>query len=148
MSELRQHQRGDSRMLSHLGLDDMSEDVYRRLVSTGPSRRDALAASLGCSMDELETAFGRLTELGLVTPTPAGEGLVTPTPPDVALGAIITRQRHELVQAEQAMLRLADDFHVHRHTQPRQQNVEIVRGAAAIGQRLGQIQGGARSDVR
>jgi hypothetical protein len=65
----------------------------------------------------------------------------------VALGALLTRQRHELEQAELTAALLAEEYRAAAAEPSVHDLVEVVTGAAAVSQRFLQIQLGATDEV-
>ncbi|MYU68145.1 helix-turn-helix transcriptional regulator, partial [Streptomyces sp. SID69] len=68
-------------------------------------------------------------------------------PPAVALGALLTRQRHELERAELAAALLAREYRAAAAEPAVHDLVEVVTGASAVAQRFLQLQLGAAEEV-
>lgn len=65
----------------------------------------------------------------------------------VALGALLTQQRHELEQAELAAALLAEEYRADATEPAVHDLVEVVTGASAVAHRFHQLQLGATSEV-
>jgi sugar-specific transcriptional regulator TrmB len=89
----------------------------------------------------------RLEDHGLVARSSARPGRWVAAPPAVALAALLTRQRHELEQAELAAAVLAAEFRAEATEPAVHDLVEVVTGANAVAQRFLQLQFGAESEV-
>ena len=134
-------------MLGAIGLDEMQEAAYRALVGLGAAEAADLAQRLGLPEEDTGRTLRRLEGHGLVAQSSAHPGRWVAAPPGVALSALLTRQRHELEQAELTAAVLAAEFRAEA-TQPAVHDlVEVVTGAQAVAQRFLQLQFGAESEV-
>ncbi|MFC8567102.1 helix-turn-helix domain-containing protein [Streptomyces sp. NPDC057245] len=134
-------------MLGALGLEDTHEAAYRALVSVGAADVADLARRLARGERDTEGALRRLEQHGLAARSPARPGRWVAAPPGVALGALLTRQRHELEQAELAAALLAEEYRAAAAEPPVHDLVEVVTGAAAVDQRVLQLRLGASDEV-
>jgi sugar-specific transcriptional regulator TrmB len=89
--------------LEILGLDGLSESVYRALLGNPDSDLDALALTLDVPGSEVREALDRLIELSLVTERSPGRRYV-PISPDVALDALLSLEQAELSRRERQLL--------------------------------------------
>lgn len=89
--------------LEILGLDGLSESVYRALLSDPDSELAAVADRLGVEEQDVRDALGRLAELSLVTERVPGRVSV-PVNPDVALDALLSLEQAELSRRERQLL--------------------------------------------
>jgi sugar-specific transcriptional regulator TrmB len=89
--------------LEILGLDGLSESVYRAMLTNPDADLDALAVSLGVPTTEVREALDRLVELALVTERSPGRVYV-PINPDVALDALLSLEQAELSRRERQLL--------------------------------------------
>jgi sugar-specific transcriptional regulator TrmB len=89
--------------LEILGLNGLSESVYRAMLTNPDADLDALAVSLGVPSTEVRQALGRLLELSLVTERSPGRVYV-PINPDVALDALLSLEQAELSRRERQLL--------------------------------------------
>ncbi|MFG2474683.1 winged helix-turn-helix transcriptional regulator [Streptomyces fagopyri] len=134
-------------MLGAIGLDETHESAYRALVSVGAADVPDLARRLTLGEYDTERALRRLERHGLAAQSSARPGRWVAAPPGVALGALLTQQRHELDKAELAAALLAEEYRA-RATEPAVHDlVEVVIGAAAVTQRFLQLQLGASEEV-
>ncbi|MFD9290436.1 helix-turn-helix domain-containing protein [Streptomyces sp. NPDC060030] len=134
-------------MLSAIGLDDRQEAAYRALVTTGAAELSDLARRLALPEAETERALRRLEQRGLVAPSSSRADRWVAAPPGIALGALLTQQRHELEQAELASALLAEDYRAQAAEPTVHDLVEVVTGAGAVAHRFHQLQLGATTEV-
>jgi sugar-specific transcriptional regulator TrmB len=134
-------------MLAAIGLDEAHESAYRALVAVGAADVPDLARRLALGEYDTERALRRLERHGLAAQSSARPGRWVAAPPGVALGALLTQQRHELEKAELAAALLAEEYRA-AATEPAVHDlVEVVIGAAAVTQRFLQLQLGATEEV-
>lgn len=134
-------------VLGALGLEDTHEAAYRALVSVGAADVPDLARRLARGERDTEGALRRLEQHGLAARSPARPGRWVAAPPGVALGALLTRQRHELEKAELAAELLAEEYRAAAAEPAVHDLVEVVTGGAAVAQRFLQLQLGAHDEV-
>ena len=134
-------------MLAVIGLDETHESTYRALVSVGAADVPDLARRLTLGENATERALRRLERHGLAAQSTARPGRWVAAPPGVALGALLTQQRHELERAELAATLLAEEYRAAAAEPAVHDLVEVVIGAAAITQRFLQLQLGATEEV-
>ena len=134
-------------MLGAIGLDERHESAYRALVSVGAADVPDLARRLALGEQDTERTLRRLERHGLAAQSSGRPGRWVAAPPGVALGALLTRQRHELEQAELTAALLAEEYRAAAAEPSVHDLVEVVTGAAAVSQRFLQIQLGATKEV-
>ncbi|WP_267242176.1 helix-turn-helix domain-containing protein [Streptomyces sp. PR69] len=137
-------------MLGAIGLDARQESAYRALVALGAAEAADLAHRLALPEPDTERALRQLERRGLVARSSACAGRWVAAPPGVALGALLTRQRHELEQAELAAAVLAEEYRAEAAGGAESgvhDLVEVVTGASAVAHRLLQLQLGADEEV-
>ncbi|GAA3144767.1 LuxR family transcriptional regulator [Streptomyces rameus] len=134
-------------MLAALGLDETHEAAYRALVSVGAADVADLARRLTLAERDTERALRRLERQGLAAQSSARPGRWVAAPPGVALGALLTQQRHELEKAELAAALLAEEYRAVAAEPAVHDLVEVVTGATAVAQRFLQLQLGAAEEV-
>ncbi|MFF0459064.1 helix-turn-helix domain-containing protein [Streptomyces mexicanus] len=134
-------------MLAAIGLDERHESAYRALVSVGAAEVPDLARRLMLGERETERALRRLERQGLAAQSSARPGRWVAAPPGVALGALLTQQRHELEKAELAAALLAEEYRAAAAQPAVHDLVEVVTGASAVAQRFLQLQLGAAEEV-
>ncbi|WP_026178984.1 helix-turn-helix transcriptional regulator [Streptomyces hokutonensis] len=134
-------------MLGAIGLDEAHESAYRALVSVGAADVPDLARRLTIGEYDTERALRRLELHGLAAQSTARPGRWVAAPPGVALGALLTQQRHELEKAELAAALLAEEYRAAAAETAAHDLVEVVTGAAAVTRRFLQLQLGASDEV-
>ncbi|MFG2606081.1 helix-turn-helix domain-containing protein [Streptomyces sp. NPDC048514] len=134
-------------MLAAIGLDETHEAAYRALVSVGAAEVADLARRLALAEQDTERALRRLERQGLAAQSSARPGRWVAAPPGVALGALLTQQRHELEKAELATALLAEEYRAAAAEPAVHDLVEVVTGAPAVAQRFLQLQLGATEEV-
>ncbi|MEU6372014.1 helix-turn-helix transcriptional regulator [Streptomyces sp. NPDC046909] len=134
-------------MLGVLGLDERHESAYRALVSVGAADVPDLARRLLLGERDTERALRLLERHGLAAQSSARPGRWVAAPPGVALGALLTQQRHELEKAELAAALLAEEYRASAGEPAVHDLVEVVSGAGAVAQRFLQLQLGATEEV-
>ncbi|MFJ3336432.1 helix-turn-helix domain-containing protein [Streptomyces sp. NPDC086766] len=134
-------------MLAAIGLDETHESAYRALVSMGAAEVPDLARRLMLGEHDTERALRRLERHGLAAQSSARPGRWVAAPPGVALGALLTQQRHELEKAELAAALLAEEYRAGAAEPAVHDLVEVVTGASAVAQRFLQLQLGATEEV-
>ena len=134
-------------MLGAIGLDEAHESAYRALVSVGAADVPDLARRLTIGEYDTERALRRLELHGLAAQSTARPGRWVAAPPGVALGALLTQQRHELEKAELAAALLAEEYRAAAAETAVHDLVEVVSGASAVTRRFLQLQLGASDEV-
>ncbi|MEX0168434.1 helix-turn-helix domain-containing protein [Streptomyces sp. LMG1-1-1.1] len=134
-------------MLGAIGLDERQESAYRALVALGAAEVTDLAHRLALPEQDTERALRRLESQGLAAQSSARTGRWVAAPPGVALGALLTQQRHELEQAELAAALLAEEYRAEAEGIAVHDLVEVVTGASAVTHRFLQLQLGATEEV-
>ncbi|MFI2779511.1 helix-turn-helix domain-containing protein [Streptomyces sp. ALB3] len=134
-------------MLSAIGLDERQEAAYRALVAAGAAQLSDLARRLSLPEADTERALRRLEQQGLVAQSSSRADRWVAAPPGVALGALLTQQRHELEQAELASAVLAEEYRAEAAEPAVHDLVEVVTGASAVAHRFHQLQLGATTEV-
>ncbi len=134
-------------LLNAIGLDEGQESAYRALVALGAAEVPDLAHRLALPVPQTERALRHLERHGLAAQSSARPGRWVAAPPGVALGALLTRQRHELEQAELAAALLAEEYRAEAPDPAVHDLVEVVTGASAVARRFHQMQLGAAEEV-
>ncbi|MEV8528944.1 helix-turn-helix domain-containing protein [Streptomyces sp. NPDC052000] len=134
-------------MLGAIGLDETRESAYRALVAVGAADVADLAHRLSLPESETERALRGLERQGLAARSSARGGRWVAAPPRVALGALLTQQRHELEQAELAAALLAEEYRAEAAEPAVHDLVEVVTGASAVAHRFHQLRLGATDEV-
>jgi DNA-binding CsgD family transcriptional regulator len=89
--------------LEILGLDGLSESVYRALLADPDADLVVLADRLSVDVAEVRRAMARLIELSLVRRRPGGR-LFVPGNPEVTLDAMLSLEQAELSRRERQLL--------------------------------------------
>ncbi|MFF2652250.1 helix-turn-helix domain-containing protein [Streptomyces sp. NPDC058045] len=134
-------------MLGAIGLNEVEESVYRALVSVGAADIPDLARRLTLGEYDTERTLRGLERHGLAAQSSARPGRWVAAPPGVALGALLTQQRHDLKRAELAVALLTEDYRAQAAEPAVHDLVEVVTGTAAVAQRFDQLQLGASDEV-
>ncbi|MEU9606554.1 helix-turn-helix domain-containing protein [Streptomyces sp. NPDC048057] len=134
-------------MLEAIGLDERQESAYRALVALGAAEVSDLAHRLALPRTDTERTLRHLERQGLAAQSTARLGRWVAAPPAVALGALLTRQREELEQAERAAAHLAEAYRAEAAEPAVHDLVEIVTGVGAVAQRFRQLGLGAVAEV-
>lgn len=134
-------------LLGAIGLDEGQESAYRALVALGAAEVPDLAHRLALPVPQTERALRHLERHGLAAQSSARPGRWVAAPPGVALGALLTQQRHELEQAELAAVLLAEEYRAEAAEPAVHDLVEVVTGASAVAHRFVQLQLGAVEEV-
>ncbi|MFD5426662.1 helix-turn-helix domain-containing protein [Streptomyces sp. NPDC127084] len=134
-------------MLGAIGIDARQESAYRALVALGAAEVTDLAHRLALPEGDTESTLRRLERQGLAAQSSAGAGRWVAAPPAAALGALLTRQRQELEQAELAATLLAKAYRTEAAEPAVHDLIEVVTGASAVAHRFRQLQSGAATEV-
>lgn len=134
-------------MLGAIGLDDTQEAAYRSLVRLGAADAADLAHRLAIGETAAAAALRHLEQQGLAARPHTHAERWVPAPPDVALGALLTRQRQVLDEVEQAAAQLAETYRSEAPEPALHDLVEVVTGASAVSHRFLQLQMGAVDEL-
>lgn len=133
-------------LLGAIGLDEGQESAYRALVTLGAAEVSDLAHRLTLPVPQTERALRGLERHGLAARSSARPGRWVAAPPGVALGALLTRRRQGLEQAEEAAALLAREYRAEEAEPAVHDLVEVVEGASAVAHRFHQLRLGARKE--
>jgi DNA-binding CsgD family transcriptional regulator len=133
-------------MLEEVGLSAEEERAYRALIALSSARPADLVGRLGTDEDDARKLLETLTEKGLVAQS-GPEPLFHPLAPDVALGTTLVRRQESLELARRAVAQLTEEYRSGARRHDPDQLVEIVRGRAALRQRLRHLQETARQEI-
>ena len=135
------------RMLDVLGMDEVEERAYRRLVTLPSESAGALADGLGLELGSAAAALAALEEKGLVARSVAEPGHFVASPPAVALGSLIVQRQEDLRQAQLELSALAESYRGGASERTLTDVIDVVRGPQAVAQRFAQLQRGAKREV-
>jgi sugar-specific transcriptional regulator TrmB len=117
--------------------------AYRLLVRLAGAGTDEFAEQAGLTPAEATELLGALRRKGLATPGPQFHAL----PPDVALGEVLLRQQQELESARRVVASLSEEYRSGARRRSAEHLVEIVVGAAALRDRLREMQDAAGEEI-
>ncbi|WP_431999117.1 helix-turn-helix domain-containing protein, partial [Sphaerimonospora mesophila] len=144
---------GERMGLTALGLDEISESVYRALLAQSQARLSDLREMLRLSEVELRRALDRLSELALVRTSFDEPACFRAVDPEVGIQALIARQQERLAAEQQRVeqIRLAGaqltaEFSAAR---PRHaiDGIESLQGIEEIRDRIRGLVRGIRKEV-
>ena len=134
-------------MLDVLGLTELQERVYRRLVAMPSASSAQLAAELGTDAGELRLTLESLESLGLVARSVATQDHFIASPPELALGSLIVERQQDIRKAELELHALTDLFQRAAAGRVNLDVIDVVRGPQAVAQHFAQLQRGAKESV-
>ncbi|MFF7989274.1 helix-turn-helix domain-containing protein [Kitasatospora xanthocidica] len=134
-------------MLTSLGLDTFSEQVYRQMLAYPELGLPELAERLGSSVEEIQEAWDRLADLSLLRPTRSGSSGLHVVSPEVGLEMLLAREQAELLERQQQIerSRVAAAALIADHADLRRESpvayVEQLPGVEAVRDRLRKLTG-------
>ena len=134
-------------MLDVLGMDELEERAYRRLVTLPSESAADLARGLGTERVPPAEALSELQAKGLVARSVAEPDHYVASPPAVALGSLIVQRQEDLRQAQLELSALAETYRGGAAERTLTDVIDVVRGPQAVAQRFAQLQRGARCEV-
>ncbi|GAB3941256.1 helix-turn-helix domain-containing protein [Kribbella albertanoniae] len=135
-------------MQDGLLLDAEEERAYRLLVGLSAARSTELAEVAQLAPQEAVEVLQRLQAKGLVAISPsADEPVFRALPPDVALGTTLLRRQESLEAARKTVAVLSEEFRASASRRDAHHLVEVVVGAAALRERLRDLQESAREEI-
>ncbi|GIH16734.1 hypothetical protein [Rugosimonospora africana] len=130
-----------------IGLSDLDQQVYRRVLLDPGADAAAHSEALSCPAAQVHGALDRLVSLGLLRLDTATGGRHEAVDPLAGLGALVRERRHALDRLEAASHDLSRVFAAGlMRTEPRRL-FEVVEGRAATATRIHDLLGSARSEV-
>ncbi|MGW2563235.1 helix-turn-helix domain-containing protein [Streptomyces sp. NPDC001514] len=134
-------------MLETVGLSAAEADVYRALVVAVAMSAREISATTGLDEGTAERLLVALDEKGLARGLEGEPGRFAANPPDVALLPRLERRVDDLEKARTAISELMETYRRSAWARGAGEVVEIVTGAAALRQRLRQVQDSARHEL-
>lgn len=134
-------------MLESVGLDDYTEETYRRLVAHSPATPGELAQLIGSGDQRVRRALDTLVTLGLAFVEPGRPGRYRAVDPRVGLTTLIHARRLELERTTAAVETYAAEYHERTLRTDPQRLVEVIEGPAAITASLAELMAGAKEEV-
>ncbi|GAA2367379.1 helix-turn-helix transcriptional regulator [Dactylosporangium salmoneum] len=124
-------------------LDPAEHRAYRLLVRLAAAAPDDLAGTAGIPAAEARRLLESLRAKGLARGGPVFE----PLPPDVALGGALLRRQRSLESARQIVAGLTEEYRATARRRVPDHAVEIVAGAAALRERIRDVQNYAQEEI-
>lgn len=130
-----------------VGLSDLDQQVYRRLLLDPRADAESHADALKCSAAHVRGALDRLASLGLIRHDAGTDGRYQAVDPLAGLAALVRERRHALDRLEAASYELSRVFAAGlMRTEPRRL-FEVVEGRTATASRIHDLLGSARMEV-
>ncbi|SEK53008.1 helix-turn-helix domain-containing protein [Streptacidiphilus jiangxiensis] len=135
-------------MLESVGLDEPTEETYRRLVAHSPATLAELAALLGgIGETRVRRSLETLVALGLAFAEAGRPGRYHAVDPRTGLATLIHAKRLELERTAASVETYAAEYHERMLRSDPLRLVEIVEGPAAIAARVTELLAGAKQEV-
>ncbi|GAB3976833.1 helix-turn-helix domain-containing protein [Plantactinospora veratri] len=128
-------------------LRPQEERAYRLLLRLSAARPADLARLADVPLDEATGVLEGLRGKGLAMARPGPDPVFEPLPPDVALGNTLLRRQESLESARQAVAALTEEYRSSARRRNADHLVEVVVGAAALRDRLRDLQDSAREEI-
>ena len=128
-------------------LDAREEQAYRLLVGLSAATATELAEVAELTQHEADEVLQRLQAKGLVAVQQADEPVFRALPPDVALGTTLLRRQESLEAARKTVAALSEEFRASASRRDAHHLVEVIVGAAALRERLRDLQESAREEI-
>ena len=119
------------------------QQAYRLLLRMAGAGAEDLAGQAGIDRSEAVALLEGLRDKGLATAGPKFVAL----PPDVALGEVLLREQQHLESARRMVAALSEEYRTTSRRRSAEHLVEVVVGAAALRERLREMQDSARHDI-
>jgi predicted transcriptional regulator len=130
-----------------LGVPETEEELYRLLLSNGPSSQGRLAKLSGKTGSLVRDAVASMEAKGMVSRTAHQRPLLVAASPESALESLIAQRTLDLDRARAAASDLARDFHSLRDRLDPGEIVQLITGPEAIVEWATNIQRGAKEEV-
>ncbi|GAA1560792.1 helix-turn-helix domain-containing protein [Kribbella sancticallisti] len=134
-------------MLEALGVDGISERVYRALLAHPGSSISALATAAGVSPARVRASLDRLQSARLVQRLPDGSAEFTVTPPDVAITALVNERQHTLDNARLAIQPLLMEYRAASARADPSALIEVQSGPTIAAERFRELQATATQEL-
>jgi DNA-binding CsgD family transcriptional regulator len=119
------------------------QQAYRLLLRMSGAGAADLAGQAGIGVGEAAALLEALRDKGLATGGPAYDAL----PPDVALGELLLREQQHLEAGRRMVASLSEEYRTTARRRNADHLVEVVVGAAALRERLREMQDSAREEI-
>lgn len=135
-------------MLEAIGMDESHTAVYRLLLGLPSADLEEVARGASLSMRAARGILDDLEGLGLIARQASARDRVVASPPSVALRPILLEHERRLSSAHEALVHLSDVYREGTAQRAAPDVIDVVHGADAVVQRLGQLQASAEREVR
>ncbi|MED7822980.1 helix-turn-helix domain-containing protein [Streptomyces chiangmaiensis] len=130
-----------------VGLSDLDQQVYRRLLFDPRADAESHGDALGCSAAQVRAALERLVSLGLVRRDTGTGDRYQAVDPLVGVAALVRERRHALDRLEAASYALSRVFAAGLMRAEPRRLFEVVEGPTATARRIHDLLGSARKEV-
>jgi sugar-specific transcriptional regulator TrmB len=134
-------------MLDVLGLDELQERAYRRLVQLPSESAEVLAGTMKSELPDVLTALEALEDKGLVARSVATPDHYVASPPALALGSLIVQRQDDIRRAQLELGALTELYRGGASERTHTDVIDVVRGRQAVAQHVAQLQRGAKREV-
>jgi DNA-binding CsgD family transcriptional regulator len=134
-------------MLEALGVPDVEETVYLRLLQRPGRTSREIAAELNLGQTRVSQAISDLEHRGLVDELGTQPQHWSAVPPDVAIESLVLRREEELHRTRGRINELMKTYRRGQAAPGAAELVEVITGREAINSRWRQMRSGAREQV-
>ncbi|WP_307370485.1 helix-turn-helix domain-containing protein [Microbacterium sp. W4I4] len=134
-------------MLDEIDLDEEHLSVYRALLTLSSAGAAELAERSQVAVERVEVILDALERRGLAARRASDPDLLVASPPALALRPLLAERERRLAQAHGALSELSDLYREGAALRHAPDVVDVVRGADAVRQRIGQLQAAAAERV-
>ncbi len=139
-------EKAKSQSLAVLGITGAEERLYRWLLAHKGATAQALARALELSPRRARQLLDRIEAKGLVTHSPESPRRYLPSAPDIALRALLLHRQEMLLGTELTIRELQEEANNERHSDDREQMVELITNRNVERQLVEQMQRSAREE--
>ena len=134
-------------MLEAIGLDDEHTAVYRPLHTTPSADVGEIARSGSIPVPRVQAIVDELERIGLLARQASAPDRVVASPPALALRPLLLEGERRLTEAHETLVQLSELYRRGAVQREVPDVVDVVLGAEAVRQRLGQLQAAAETRV-
>lgn len=134
-----------SRLLDAIGLDDDHTLVYRRLLAAPAASAADISAEIRLSTGVVGQILEDLEQDGFVARQASSPHRFVASPPSLAMRPLLVEQERRLTAAHEVLAELSEVYREGAALRAAPDVVDVVVGADAVRQRLGQVQAAAAS---
>jgi sugar-specific transcriptional regulator TrmB len=136
-----------TRPLDVIGLDDEHALVYRWLLSAPTASAAELATETGLSTGVVGQILDDLEQVGFVARQASSMHRFVASPPSLAVRPLLVEQERRLTAAQETLAEWSEVYRDSAAMRAAPDVVDVVMGADAVRQRLGQLQAAATERV-